>query len=143
MKVFYQIYIQILARHLTKAHTKIGRLWDSGECLRQIAEWLGDKEQRVQLNGHRSGWMEVRSRVSQGSALGPLLFNIFIDDIDEQVLREISKFAGDTKITSRVNTLNDIRSMQRTLEKLVTSSNNWEMEFSINKCGIMHIGKRI
>ena len=63
--------------------------------------------------------------------------------MDEEVLREISKFAGDTKITSRVNTLNDIRSMQRTLEKLVTSSNNWEMEFSINKCGIMHIGKRI
>ena len=63
----------------------------------------------MQLNGHRLGWTEVRSGVLQGSVLGPLLFTIFIDDIDEEVLCEISKFADDTKIASRVNTLNDIR----------------------------------
>ena len=38
---------------------------------------------------------------------------------DEEVIYEISKFAIDTKIASRVNTLNDMRSMQRTLYKLV------------------------
>ena len=42
--------------------------------------------------------MEVRSRVPQESVQGPLLFTIFIDDINEQVLWEISKFAEDTKI---------------------------------------------
>ena len=55
----------------------------------------------------------------QGSVLGPLLSTLFIDDIDEDVLCKISKFADDTKIASRVNTLNDIRLMQRTLDKLV------------------------
>ena len=59
-----------------------------------------------------SGWIEVRNGVPQGSVLGPLLFTIFIDDIDEEVLCEISKFADDTKITSRANALNDIRLMQ-------------------------------
>ena len=70
----------------------------------------------MQLNGHRSDWTEVRSGVLQGSVLGPLLFTIFMDDIDEEVLCKISKFADDTKIASRVNTFNDIRSMQRTLD---------------------------
>ena len=69
----------------------------------------------MQVNGHRSGWTEVKSGIPQRFVLGPLLFTIFIDDIDEEVLGEISKFADDTKIASRVNTLNDIRSMQRTL----------------------------
>ena len=46
-----------------------------------------------------------------------------------------------TKITSQVNTLNDIRSMQRTLGKLVAWANGWDMDFNVNKCGVMHIGK--
>ena len=43
---------------------------------------------------------------------------IFIDGIDEEVFFEIFKFADDTIIASQVNTLNDIISMQRTLDKL-------------------------
>ena len=58
------------------------------------------------------------------------------------VLREIFKFADDTKIASRVNTLNDIRSMQRTLDKLVAWANRYGMDFNVNKNGILHIGKK-
>ena len=50
---------------------------------------------------------------------GTTSFAIFIDDIDDEVLCEISKFTDDTKIASRINILNNIRSMQRTLDKLV------------------------
>ena len=47
-----------------------------------------------------------------------------------------------TKIASRVSTLNDIRSMQRTLDKIFAWANRWEMDFDVNKRGLMHIGKR-
>ena len=95
----------------------------------------------MQLNEHRSCWKEVRSGVSQGSVLGPLLFTIFIDNIDEEVLCETSKFADDTKIATRVNTLNHIRSMQRTLVKLVAWANRWDIDYNVNKFGVMIIGK--
>ena len=75
------------------------------------------------------------------SVLGPLLFTIFIYDIDEEILYENSKFADDTKIASYVNTLNDIRWMQRTLNKLVAWANRWDMDFNVNKCGVMQIEK--
>ena len=52
-----------------------------------------------------------------------LHFTIFTDDIDEEVLCKIYKFADDTKIASQVNTLNDIISLQRTLDKLVAWAN--------------------
>ena len=62
------------------------------DVLKWIAEWLADRKQRVQLHGHRSSWMEVRSGAPQESVLGPLLFTIFIDAIGEQVLCEILSF---------------------------------------------------
>ena len=37
--------------------------------------------------------------------------------------------------------LNDIRSIQRTLDKLVTWENRWDVDFSVNKCWVIHIGK--
>ena len=70
------------------------------------------------------------------------IFTIFIDDKDEEVLSEISKFTDDTKIASQVNTLNELTLKQRTLDKLVVWANSWEMEFNVNKCEVMHIGKR-
>ena len=63
----------------------------------------------MQLNGHRSDWTEVRSSILQGSVLGPLLVTIFIGDIYDEILCEISKFTDDTKVADQVNTLNDIR----------------------------------
>ena len=45
-----------------------------------------------------------------------------------------------TKIASPVNTVNDVRSMQRTLKK-ITLANRWDMKFNVNNCGVMHIEK--
>ena len=78
----------------------------------------------------------------KGLFIGPLLFTIFIDDTDEEILCEISKFADDTKIASQVNTFNDIRSIQRTLDKLVAWANRWEMDFNVNKCAVIYIVRR-
>ena len=77
----------------------------------------------MQFNEYRSGRTKVRSGVPQGPVLGPLLFTIFIGDIDEEVLCEIYKFTDDTKIPSLVNTLIDIISMKRSLDKLVACAN--------------------
>ena len=70
-----------------------------GNALRWIAEWLEDRKQSVHLKGHRSGWTEVRSGVLQGYVFGQLLFTIFMTD--EEVLREFSKFADDTKYLAK------------------------------------------
>ena len=71
-----------------------------GNVLRWIAEWLRDRKLQVQLNRHRSGWMEVRSGALQGSVLGPFIFTIFFGNIDEYGLCEMHKFADNRKIPS-------------------------------------------
>jgi len=78
--------------------TKLAAHHVDGNVLRWNENWLSNRKQRVVLNGHCSGWIAVVSGVPQGSVLGPLLFLIFINDIDELLISKMYKFADDIKI---------------------------------------------
>ena len=49
------------------------------------------------VEGEVSNWKSVLSGVPQESVLGPLLFLIYVKDLDENITSEVLKFADDTK----------------------------------------------
>ena len=46
-----------------------------------LNSYLSNRKERVEINDKYSSWSEILFRVSQGSILGPLLFNVFICDM--------------------------------------------------------------
>ena len=112
-----------------------------GKVLDWIAEWLRGRKQRVVINGEASEWEDVLSGVPQGSILGPLLFLIYINDLDIGIMSSILKFADDTKMYGRVGTKEGVDILRKDLEALNDWSDKWQMSFNVEKCKVMHFGK--
>ena len=107
-----------------------------------IEQWLTDRRQRVVVDGEVSNWKSVLSGVPQGSVLGPILFLIYINDLDDSITSNVLKFADDTKLFRKVNTDGDKQHLQNDLDRLVKWSEKWQMLFNFGKCKCLHTGHR-
>ena len=122
---------------------KMKSLGITGNILKWVESWLTNRKQRTVLNGVFSSWVDVESGVPQGSVLGPLLFVIFINDIDScaDEIDILLKFADDTKLGHKARNIEDCLKTQKCLDKLIDWANTWNMSFNISKCKVLHVGR--
>uniref|UniRef100_A0A8C5M334 Reverse transcriptase domain-containing protein n=1 Tax=Leptobrachium leishanense TaxID=445787 RepID=A0A8C5M334_9ANUR len=90
-----------------------------------IENWLKDRVQRVVINGTFSRWTPVVSGVPQGSVIGPILFNLFINDLEIGIESHVSVFADDTKLGKVIQCEQDVTSLQRDLDILGDWALKW------------------
>ena len=99
--------------------------------MKVLQSYLLNRKQRVVINGTYSDFSSIESGVPQGSVLGPLLFLIYINDLEKNIKSNIKLFADDTMLYSIVQdptvSANDLN---HDLELICQWAYQWKMEFN-------------
>lgn len=100
---------------------------------RWIKNFLTHRFQSVTINDHSSSLAQVTSGVPQGSVLGPILFLIYINDINTNISSTIRLFADDCVIYKQIKNPQDFLSLQADLNQLTKWCRDWQMEVNVPK----------
>jgi hypothetical protein len=119
--------------HLKLLH-KIRYYGIDGKTNRWIGGFLLGRTQQVSVNGTTSPPAEVLSGVPQGSVLGPALFLLYINDINDGVSSPMRLFADDSVIYRAIRTQKDLESLHQDLQKVFEWAEKWDMKFNVDKC---------
>jgi hypothetical protein len=108
-----------------------------------INSFLSDRRQRVRISDSFSKWEKVMSGIPQGSILGPLLFIIYINDLEDSCSENshVALYADDTKLYKYVKHENDAIKLQEDLNNISVWINDWLLSLNIEKCKVISIGR--
>ena len=86
----------------------------SSKALKLIQSYLTDREQSVKLSGYFSTLGSLNQRAPQGSILGPLCFNIFVNDFFLIISsRSLYNFADDNTVTVSASSIEELNELFR------------------------------
>ena len=103
----------------------------SVKLLEFFGSYLSNRKQRVALNGFYSDFAQIESGVPQGSVLGPLLFLVYINDLEKDIKSNVKFFADDTMLYSIVeDPLKSAADLNHDLEVIANWAYQWKMAFN-------------
>ena len=110
-----------------------------------ISSFLSGRLQRVKVGSSVSNYCSVCSGIPQGSVIGPLLFNLFINDITDELNPSVTVklFADDVTMYSHICNENSCSDFQSSLNLIKQWSHDWQLIISIVKSDIIIMGSNI
>ena len=103
----------------------------SGKLLTLLKNYQSNRRQRVLINGSSSQWADIESGVPQGSVLGPLLFLIYINDLEMGIKSQVNFFADGTSLFSIVHDpIISAKDLNDDLTLISQWAHQWKMSFN-------------
>lgn len=122
---------------------KLSILGVAGTMLRWFRSYVSDRYQVVRYSGLKSTAFPVLSGVPQGSLLGPLLFNIYINDMVFVIRHsKILLFADDAKIYKEITSEFDCISLQADLNSVLLWCSSNKMDVNVSKSSVLTFSRR-
>lgn len=75
------------------------------------------REKRAHVGGTFSSWARITSGAPQGSALEPLLYFIYVNDLPDEIKKQLDMFVDDAKIMSEMRGNKECNILQRERDK--------------------------
>ena len=111
-----------------------------GPLLSWINSYLSGRDQIVRVFNSLSSPINVTSGVPQGYHLGPLLFNVFINDrVDVFVGTNFLLYADDLKVFRRIHSHSDAIIMQDDLDRFALWCNMNNLTLHTSKCVVISL----
>lgn len=115
--------------------SKLSAYGITGTLYNWLKSYLENRFFFVAVNGFESGTYKTSSGVPQGSHVGPVLFNVFVNDIPHCLrFSECYMYADDLKFSRIIESENDKTLLQRDVDSLVKWCNDNEMCLNVKKC---------
>jgi len=109
--------------------------------VRQFENWLSCQAQRVVISGTKHSWEPLTTGVHQWSVLGPVLFNVFINNLDDVAECALGKFADDTNLGEVADAPEGSSAIQRDLDGQEEWADSNFMKFDKGKCKCLYVGR--
>lgn len=134
-KAFDRLLHSILLQELTYCGL-------SPNLINLFRSYLSGRSQYVCYRGFMSCKFQVMSGVPQGSILGPLLFNIFIDNAMKSLNVPHLLYADDMKIYIRIRDIHDCIILQENIDRLNLWCKLNKLPLNISKCNILTYSRK-
>ena len=121
---------------------KLNQFGIKGNIVRWIESFLTSCTQQVVLEGATSNQVHITSGIPQGTVLGPLLFLININDIENNIDSQLRLFADDCLLYQVIKSASDCVNLQNDISQLCDWESLWQMTFNSSKCFVMHMSHK-
>jgi ribonucleases P/MRP protein subunit RPP40 len=128
-------------------HSKLIKMLPAFGTGNRIREWfrafLRERRFCVKVNGHLSEWAAVSSGCPQGTVAGPLAYNLYTNFLNNSLHQNtrLKVYADDSKMFAVVDHGEQANDLQSSVDSWVSDVDELDLNLTIEKCFVMHLGK--